>query len=88
MRKPSFQQGQVIYIHVVTMQLIRSRVLIRILKTEVIESIPGKKLGVKTKKLEFDPKSLAFFMRFFIRAVCIVYVCSVLTCSIFEVRKW
>ena len=39
------------------MQLIR--VLTRILKTEVIESIPGKKLGVKTEKLEFDPENIA-----------------------------
>ena len=41
------------------MQLIRVRVLTRIMKTEVIESIPGKKLGVKTEKLEFDPENLA-----------------------------
>ena len=54
MRKPalksSFQLGLVIYIHVVTMQLIRVSVLTRILKTEIIESIPGK-MGVKTEKL-------------------------------------
>ena len=30
-----------------------------ILKTEVTESIPGKKLGAKTEKLEFDPENLA-----------------------------
>ena len=47
------------YIHVVTMQLINVRVLTRILKTEVIESLPWKKLGVKTEKLEFDPENLA-----------------------------
>ena len=41
------------------MQLIRVSVLTRILKTEVIESIPGRKLGVKTEKLEFDPENLA-----------------------------
>ena len=41
------------------MQLIRVSVLSRILKTEVIESIPGKKLGVKTKNVEFDPENLA-----------------------------
>ena len=41
------------------MQLIRVRVLTRILKTEVIESIPRKKMGVKTEKLEFDPENLA-----------------------------
>ena len=41
------------------MQLIRVRVLTRILKTEVIESIPGKKFGVKTEMLEFDPENLA-----------------------------
>ena len=44
------------------MQLIRDRVLTRILKTEVIEviyPIPRKKLGVKTEKLEFDPENLA-----------------------------
>ena len=58
-KKPSFQWGQVIYIHVVTMQLIRVIVLTRILKTEVIESIHGKKLGVKTEQLEFDPENLA-----------------------------
>ena len=53
------------------MQLIRVSVLSRILKTEVIESIPGKKLGVKTKNVEFDPENLAlsaeilFFMNYF-----------------------
>ena len=41
------------------MQLIRVSVLTRILKTEVIESIPGKKLGVKTENVEFDPENLA-----------------------------
>ena len=41
------------------MQLIRVSVLTRILKTEVIESIPGKKLGVKTENVEFDPVNLA-----------------------------
>ena len=41
------------------MQLIRVIVLTRILKTEVIESIHGKKLGVKTEQLEFDPENLA-----------------------------
>ena len=41
------------------MQLIRVRVLNRIVKTEDIESIPGKKLGVKTEKLEFDPENVA-----------------------------
>ena len=41
------------------MQLIRVRVITRILKTEVIESIPGKKMGVKTEKLEFYPENLA-----------------------------
>ena len=52
------------------MQLIRVSVLTRILKTEVIESIPGKKLGVKTENVEFDPENLAasaeilFFMNF------------------------
>ena len=54
------------------MQLIRVSVLTRILKTEVIESIPGKKLGVKTENVEFDPENLAasaeilfFFMNYF-----------------------
>ena len=53
------------------MQLIRVSVLTRILKTEVIESIPGKKLGVKTENVEFDPENLAasakklFFMYYF-----------------------
>ena len=53
------------------MQLIRVSVLTRILKIEVIESIPGKKLGVKTKNVEFDPENLAasaeilFFMNYF-----------------------
>ena len=37
------------------MQLIRVSVLIRILKAEV----PGKKLGVKTENVEFDPENLA-----------------------------
>ena len=41
------------------MQLIRVRVLTKILKTEVIESIPGKKLGFKTEKLELNPENLA-----------------------------
>ena len=41
------------------MQLIRVSVLTRILKTEVIEFIPGKKLGVKTENVEFDPENLA-----------------------------
>ena len=41
------------------MQLIRVRVLTRILKEEVTESIPGKKLGAKAEKLEFDPENLA-----------------------------
>ena len=57
MRKP-FQQGQVIYIHVVTMQLIRVS-LTRIFKTEVTESIPGKNMGAKTEKSEFDPENYA-----------------------------
>ena len=53
------------------MQLIRVSVLTRILKAEVIESIPGKKLGVKTENVEFDPENLAasaeilFFMNYF-----------------------
>ena len=33
--------------------------LTRFLQTEVIESIPGRKLGIKTEKLEFDPENLA-----------------------------
>ena len=45
------------HLHVVTMQLIRVRT--RILITEVIESIPGKKLGFKIEKLDFDPENLA-----------------------------
>ena len=47
------------YINVVTMQQIGVRVLTRILKIEVIESIPGRKLGVKTIKLEFGPENSA-----------------------------
>ena len=29
------------------------------MKIEVIEYIPGKQLGVKTEKLEFDPENMA-----------------------------
>ena len=41
------------------MQLIRISVLTRILKAEVIESIPGRKLGVKIENVGFDPENLA-----------------------------
>ena len=53
------------------MQLIRVSVLTRILKAEVMESIPGRKLGVKIENVEFDPENLAasaeilFFMNYF-----------------------
>ena len=40
------------------MQLITVSDLNRILKTECLESISGKKLGVKTEKLEFDAENL------------------------------